>query len=330
MLKLGELFKSERAKRGLELSQVSESTKIPQRLLKALEEGDYERFSSEVYLQGFLKNYAKFLEIDINKTLAIYRRERKSYKEGSLNNSQKPIEDPKPIVTPGRLVFLITIIIVLTVVTFIAIQVNKIIQPPTLELSKPAIGIAPAELYSEVDSDTITISGKVEVGSKLLINGSEVTTNNLQEFRVDNYKLNPGSNEIFIVAESYYFSKTSQIKLTVTSNVEIEDETTEESTAESEQEGDDLQTDESKIEKMEVTIEVGPEDAWVIAKIDGETRLADTIEAGESFTFEATQEFTIYSPRPQMVKLTINEEEYSFSAQTEAIFKLVNGEIVQE
>lgn len=323
MIKLGDLLKTKRNEKGLELSQVSESTKIPQKSLEALEEGNYDTFASEVYLKGFLKNYAKFLGVDTQKALAIYRRESKVYKEDTLQEAQKPIEEPKAIITPGRLVFALTVFIVISVIGFIALQVNKIMQPPYLELKEPISGVAPTELFKEVAGDSIILTGKVEVGSKLLINGNEVTTNNLQEFRVDNYKLNPGSNEIYIVAQSYYFSKTSEIKLTVLSNFGSLDE-------QENPEGNAEEDSGVEAETMQIEIEVGPEQAWIVATVDETVKISDTIQPGESFSFEAEEVLTISSPRPQMVKLLINEEEYPFSSQTPAIFKLVNGNVVQE
>lgn len=333
MIKLGELLKSKREEKNLELLQVSESTKIPQKLLTALEEGDYDAFASEVYLKGFLKNYAKYLGLDSQKVHAIYRRERSLQEEESLKEAQRPLEEPKAIITPGRLVFVLTLIIVISVISFITIQVNKIMQPPYLELAKPVEGVAPVDLFTEVNRDSITLAGKVEVGSKLLINGNEVTTNNLQEFLVDNYKLKPGSNEIYIVAQSYYFSKTSEIKLTVLAKFD-EDSGSAVTSEESRQEGTNGATAQAGegtgASVMEVKIEVGPEQAWVVAAVDGVTKITDTVMPGESYSFEALETFTISSPRPQMVKLTINGEEYTFSSQSPGIFKLTSGNVVQE
>ncbi len=329
MLHLGELLKNKRTDLGLNISQVSDSTKIPRKLITALENSDYSVFSSEVYLKGFLKNYAKFLELDINKALAIYRRERENLNEESLNDAQKPIKEQKAIITPGKLVFIFSSIIVISVIAFIVIQINKITRPPLLELTEPVQGSAPDELYTEVNSDTINLSGKVEVGSKLLINGSEVTTNNLQEFRIDNYKLNPGSNEIVILAESYYFSKISQINLTVIANIQ-DDEENESTDKETEKDTEETTNNEEVIEIMKIEIVVGPEESWIVATVDGKTTLSDIVQPDESYTFEASESFTIYSPRPQMVDLTINYEKYTFSSQDAAIFKIINGNVVQE
>jgi len=327
MLNLGDYLKSRRQQLEKSLAQVSENTKIPKNLIESLEKSQYDQFSSEVYLKGFIKNYAKYLKIDVNKALAIYRRERNLQKEESLKDSQKPIRDEKPIITPGRIVLFSTITIIIAVITFIVIQLNKIAQPPLLELSEPVQTTAPDESFVEVGNDKLTIAGKIEVGSKLLINGNEVTTNNLQEFRVDNFELNPGSNEIFIIAESYYFSKTSEIKLTVTYN---QDESTE--TVEDQEQNSDQETEEEPVDEslMTIDIETGEQEAWLVVTIDEEIRIQDVVEPGSQFTFESEEVFTIYSPRPQMISLRINGEEYTFGSQSAAIFKLINGNVVQE
>jgi len=329
MLSLGDYLKTKRQQKGISLVQASDQTKIPQNLLRSLENSNYDIFSSEVYLRGFIKNYAKFLGIDISKALAIYRRERAQYNEESLKDSQKPIKEQKPVLTPGRLVLILTITLVIIVISFIIIQVNKIIQPPTLELTEPIQTTAPGESITEVRNETITLSGKVEVGSKLLINGNEVTTNNLQEFRVDNYKLNPGSNEIYIIAESYYFSKKSEIKLTLIFNQEEEDLNFDETEDNPSDENTQVNEEENQI-NMEIEIDIGEDEAWLVVTIDDEIKLQDVADAQSHYEFEASDTFTIYSPRPQMVSLKINGEEYTFGSQSAAIFKVINGSVVQE
>jgi len=329
MLKLGEILKNRRQEKGLQLSQVSESTKIPQRLIRALEKGDYSVFSSEVYLRGLLKNYIKFLGVDEKKAMAIYRREQSTGKEGSLGDSYRPIEETKAVITPARLVFLITSLIVIFIVGFVVVQINKIIQPPRLELTDPAQAVAPGDAFKEVTTDTITIAGKVEVGSKLLINGNEVTTNNLQEFRVDNYKLNPGSNEIYIVAQSYYFSKTSDIKLTVLFKQE-ETEDTEQPDSEDPDGSQGQDPQDEVLTPMNIDISIDEQEAWLVVTVDGETKIEQVVSAGTTFAFVANEEFTIYSPRPQVITLRINDTEYTFGAQGTTTFRMMGGEIIQE
>ncbi len=332
MIKLGELLKNKRKEKGLVLSQASESTKIPMNLLKALEEGDFNTFASDVYLKGFLKNYARFLGLDPQKTLAIYRREKLSGEDHTFREAQKPLKEQKPLLTPGRIVFLLTIFVILSVLGFIAIQVNKIIKPPTLELKEPISITAGKQGVYKTNSDSITLTGEVEVGSKLLVNGNEVNTNNLQEFRVDNFQLKPGSNKVSIIAQSYYFSKTSEITLTVVSDKDVEteqDKKKKEKNNDDQDEPDQNQNNTSN-KVMNISITVAPEQAWLVVTIDGTTEVSEVVQPETDFSFKAKESFTIYSPRPQMIQLKINNKNYSFSSQTTSIFKLENGKIVQE
>lgn len=70
----GQVLKHYRLKRGLELKDISRVTKIPVKQLTIIENDDYSRSDSYVFFRGFVKNYAEFLELDVDKVLAIYRR----------------------------------------------------------------------------------------------------------------------------------------------------------------------------------------------------------------------------------------------------------------
>ena len=57
------------------LPQVSEATKIKTEFLEALEKGEYQKLPSAAYAQGFVRSYARFLELPEKETLALFRRE---------------------------------------------------------------------------------------------------------------------------------------------------------------------------------------------------------------------------------------------------------------
>ncbi len=63
-MKIGEILRTEREKRGLSLAEVEEATKIRARYLQALEEERFNDIPGEAYCLGFLRNYARFLDID--------------------------------------------------------------------------------------------------------------------------------------------------------------------------------------------------------------------------------------------------------------------------
>jgi cytoskeletal protein RodZ len=71
----GKYLKMERESRNLSLRQVSEATRIHERLLRAIEEDRYEAIASPLYVKGFLEAYSKYLGLDPNEIVLQYRKE---------------------------------------------------------------------------------------------------------------------------------------------------------------------------------------------------------------------------------------------------------------
>jgi cytoskeletal protein RodZ len=59
-----------RQAQNLSIAQVAEVTKIRTDYLQALEEGNYDIFSAQVYLRGFVRSYANVLKLDVAQVLA--------------------------------------------------------------------------------------------------------------------------------------------------------------------------------------------------------------------------------------------------------------------
>jgi transcriptional regulator with XRE-family HTH domain len=64
MDELGHILREAREARGLTLAQVQEKIRINVRFLDALETGKYEQLPTPVHIRGYLRNYARFLELD--------------------------------------------------------------------------------------------------------------------------------------------------------------------------------------------------------------------------------------------------------------------------
>ncbi|MBU0669441.1 MAG: DUF4115 domain-containing protein [Alphaproteobacteria bacterium] len=60
----GERLQAARRAKGVELSQIAAETRIPQRHLVAIENGDYSQLPSRTYAIGFARTYARVLELD--------------------------------------------------------------------------------------------------------------------------------------------------------------------------------------------------------------------------------------------------------------------------
>ncbi|GMM93458.1 helix-turn-helix domain-containing protein [Qipengyuania sp. MTN3-11] len=71
----GERLKAAREARGLEIAQVAAETRIPERHLLSIENGDFDRLPSRTYAIGFTRTYARLLELDEKELLDAVRAE---------------------------------------------------------------------------------------------------------------------------------------------------------------------------------------------------------------------------------------------------------------
>lgn len=70
MGEVGDRLRQAREAKGLTLEQVEEITRIRRRYIQALEEEDYGQLPGEVFVRGFLRNYATVLGLDAQEILA--------------------------------------------------------------------------------------------------------------------------------------------------------------------------------------------------------------------------------------------------------------------
>ncbi len=63
---IGSLLRQARTRRGQSLEAVQQQTRIPKKLLDALESNRFDEFPATVYLRGFLKNYCDHLDVEFD------------------------------------------------------------------------------------------------------------------------------------------------------------------------------------------------------------------------------------------------------------------------
>jgi cytoskeletal protein RodZ len=69
---VGELLKKAREESGKDLKEISEILKIRYDYLRAIEEGDFKQLPEEVYIKGYIREYAELLHIDPETALSAY------------------------------------------------------------------------------------------------------------------------------------------------------------------------------------------------------------------------------------------------------------------
>jgi len=83
---IGEKLRQARESKKITIKEVVQDTNINPVYLTALEEEDFDKFPSETYLTGFLRNYAEYLKLDSDEIIQAY----KGYKIGE---SVTPLEE---------------------------------------------------------------------------------------------------------------------------------------------------------------------------------------------------------------------------------------------
>ena len=97
---VGYTLRQERERQNLSISDIEEGTSIRATYIEAIENGEYDKLPGAIYTKGFIKNYAKFLEMDVEaiaKEFATDMAEIAAEKEAVVaeeNVSEKKIETP--------------------------------------------------------------------------------------------------------------------------------------------------------------------------------------------------------------------------------------------
>lgn len=128
---LGTLFRKLRLERSLDISEVSEETKIPPKTLRAMEADDYASLPANAFSRGFYSLYAKSLDLNPIEILDRFESERggdshikgpESLSAPSWQGRNIGTMSERPSITPGSLIglALLLVIIIVAVVSWYA------------------------------------------------------------------------------------------------------------------------------------------------------------------------------------------------------------------
>lgn len=138
--RLGEIFRTQREKKNITLEQAAADTRIREKFLRALEDGDYQSLPGAVYTKGFLRNYAEYLDLDTEELIPLYQRER-GQPEPPQTRTFKPY---RPVVHRSlifRPVIFLPVILLAGVGLFVGYlyyQFTTFATLPRLEVTDPA------------------------------------------------------------------------------------------------------------------------------------------------------------------------------------------------
>jgi len=198
----GDLLLNARLKKKLTYTQVSKLIKIPVKTLKALEKNQFQKLPPATYIKGFIKNYAQLVNLNSQKTIAVFKRDYHKHQAKKIlpQGLTKPLNSPWQPTSTIRTIIAISLVALL-LFSYLGISFYQLNQPPQLNISKPDDGIT---LTSPV-----LIKGKTDHDASLTLNGKTINLESDGSF-ITVYNGPVGTHELKLTATSRRH-KTTQI-----------------------------------------------------------------------------------------------------------------------
>ena len=203
MITVGEILATGREKKKLTLEQVEKSTRIRSKFLVALEKNQFEKLPPGTFTKGLIKNYASFLGLAPEETLAFYRRQVNEEKpvvnmpnEQKSNSRRLPFSLSFASITTGVLVLLFFV--------YLGFSYLKFAGAPNLNLTSPSKNAV-------VQTDQIDVTGKTDPNVTVTINNQEIAVNENGSFQTK-ITLQPGLNTITVVAVNKFNRQSTIVR----------------------------------------------------------------------------------------------------------------------
>jgi len=204
MISIGAQFQEERKNQNLSIEEVARATKIRAEFLNAIERGDYKKLPGPSYAHGFVRNYAKFLGLPVEKSLAIFRREFDEKKavevlpRGLTNSSDFTL----PRFKIGKSALIVGIVF-LVIAVFLLFQYRAALFNPGLDVDFP-------EENQTLSSLNIEVRGKTDPNGILMVENEQVTINPDGSFKKQ-VTVFPGSTSLTFHVENK-FGRTTTVE----------------------------------------------------------------------------------------------------------------------
>lgn len=188
---LGERLREVRREGRLSVAEAAAQIAVPRHHLGALEAGAYNQLPGDVYTRNFLRRYAGLLELNEERVLERYDRER-----ALIRPAERRL--PQPIALPQSVTLAVVArraglaVIILVILGYLGWELGKIIAPPSLVLESPAASVTTRE-------PTIEVRGRTDREASVFINGQAVFVSQQGTFR-ELVDLQPGRNTIQVTA----------------------------------------------------------------------------------------------------------------------------------
>lgn len=283
---LGEKLAKKRVALGYSVRDVEKAIRIRADYIDDIEAGKYDRLPPKVFVRGFIKSYAKLLNLNPEKVLQLYERERgmvESVKNAVVVSPVvKPIKAPRIILTPKTMLIFGASLVALVIVFYIGWQVRILTAPPKLTINSPIDNVP-------IKADSVAVEGKTEAGATLFINDVEVGVDQNGLFK-EKVSLQNGVNRIIVKAQNKLGKYTQETRLIV---AEVQSNTAVAGAVAS---------------GVELKITIGPKPASIQVEIDGKkvTEKPIIMLAGVTQTYKASEKIILVTNNGGSVSVVVN------------------------
>jgi len=294
---LGERMKKLRDERRLSLGEISKNTHVQVKYLEYLENGEYLKLPAQVYVKGFLKNYAVFMGVSAQSLLKQYEREQKIQqhikKDEVEKREMRPIKVSSFVITPKIMIISASVIFVFSGFFYLYKQVNDFVSNPRLVIITPVEGV-------NIDGRTVRVSGLAEKNSKLFVNDQPILVNEKGEFSED-VGLREGLNVIKVVARNKFEKETNQ---TVSVNAVYQN-------LSSSLTGNEMfESDSNKMaDEFYLELYVASDQTWISVESDGNLVYSGVLSPDLVQKFSAKEKISITSGSGKNTHIKINGKE---------------------
>ncbi len=201
MRTVGQVLKEERERKFYSLDEIENSTKIRKELLEALEAGQYQKLPPQTFVQGFIKSYGKFLGLNTEKLLAVYRREFSEVKPRVLESFSNPLDKRKFKITPAKALGSVILTLIVIFFAYLWFEYRSLVGAPFLEVSQPTD-------QQSISTQSVTVAGRTGPEGRVTINNQEIQVDSTGKFSQE-IKLSENVNTISITSVSKSGKETS-------------------------------------------------------------------------------------------------------------------------
>lgn len=115
---VGEILKRRREENGLSISQVAERMRLDSRVIGALEQNDYSSLPAALYVRGYLRGYARLLNIDPEAIIARFNNDSPSEPPEIIPEVRHPTQSSSSDKPVKAITYLVTFTMVILIIAW--------------------------------------------------------------------------------------------------------------------------------------------------------------------------------------------------------------------